>query len=146
MVSRQIVAVSFFLCGAAAQTPAPAQAPALVSSPAPVITYDRNVFDFGKIQYGQPVFHAFKVSNTGNATLHLKEVKASCGCTFTMVGKMDLEPGESTEIEAVFTPESAAGPVRKGILVVSDDPAHSKLTLHFRANVLPAPPSSKPAP
>jgi len=58
---------------------------------------------------------------------------------------MNLEPGESTEIEAAFTPESASGAVRKSIMVISDDPAHFKLTLHFRANVLPAPPSDQPA-
>ncbi len=144
VTSLQVVTISSFLCRAAAQTPAPTPAPALASSQVPVITVDQKPFDFGKIQFGQTVVHRFKVSNTGNATLHLKKVQASCGCTSTLVGKMDLEPGESTEIEAAFTPESGWGPVRKSILVVSDAPAHPTLSLHFRADVLPAPPFSKP--
>src|SRR5580704_1338302 len=147
VISLQIVAISCFLLRAAAQTPAPAPAPALVSSPAPVITFDQKFFDFGKIQHDQTVFHRYKVSNTGDATLHIKAVHANCGCTSTVVGKMDLEPGESTEIEAAFTPESAfSGAVRKTILVISDAPAHPKLTLRFAADVLPTPSTGNPAP
>jgi hypothetical protein len=142
-----IVFLSTFALRAVAQTPAPvaAQPPVVASAPAPVITYDHEAFDFGKIQFGQTVVHRFKISNTGNATLHIKEVKASCGCTSTLIGKMVLAPGESTEIEADYTPEGAEGPVRKGILVISDAPTHSKLTLRFRAYVLPNPPANPPA-
>jgi hypothetical protein len=147
VVSLPIVAISSFLLRAVPQTPALSQAPALVSSLAPVITFDQKFFDFGKIPHDQTVVHRYKVSNTGNATLHIKAVHANCGCTSTVVGKMDLEPGESTEIEAAFTPESAfSGAVRKTILVISDAPAHSELTLRFAADVLPNPSTGKPAP
>jgi hypothetical protein len=143
----QIVAIASCFLRAAAQTPVPSQAPASTSSPTPVIAIDQTFFDFGKIPHDQTVVHGFTVSNTGKATLHIKAVHANCGCTSTVVGKMDLEPGESTEIEAVFTPESAfSGAVRKTILVVSDAPAHPKLTLRFAADVLPYPSTGKPAP
>ncbi len=148
VVSLRIVAISFLLLrAAAAQTPAPAQAPTLVPPRVPVITFDQKFFDFGKILHEQTVVHRYKVSNTGNATLHIKAVHANCGCTSTVVGKMDLEPGESTEIEASFTPESDfSGAVRKTIMVVSDAPAHSTLTLRFAADVLPYPSTGKPTP
>jgi hypothetical protein len=145
VTSLQIVTISSFLFRAAAQTPAPIPTSAAASSPVPVITFDQESFDFGKIELGKTIVHRFKVSNTGNATLHIKKVQASCGCTSTLVGKMDLAPGENTEIEAAFTPESASGPVRKSIRVISDDPAHSKLTLHFRADVFLSPMSGQPA-
>jgi hypothetical protein len=148
VASLQIIAISFLFRTAAAQTPVPvpAQAPALASSQVPVITFDQKSFDFGKIQHGQTVVHHFTVSNTGNATLHIKAVHANCGCTSTVVGKMVLEPGESTEIEARYTPEDGfSGAVRKTIMVVSDAPTHSKATLRFSADVIPDPPSSKPA-
>ncbi len=123
----------------------PASAQTAASAPAPAITIDHKFFDFGKIRHDQTVSHGFEVSNTGKATLHIKEVKAICGCTSTVVGKMDLAPGESTIIEAEFTPEKDfSGAVRKAILVVCDDPAHSKLTLRFAADVLP--PSGKAVP
>jgi hypothetical protein len=102
VVSLQIIAAASFLFRAAAQMPAPASAAAVAPSLAPVITFDQNFFDFGKIKQKQTVIHGFKVSNTGNAPLHIKAVHANCGCTSTVVGKMNLEPGESTEIEAAL--------------------------------------------
>jgi hypothetical protein len=128
------------------QNHAKKEAPAPIPPDAPVITFDQTFFDFGKIPHGYKVFHRFKVSNTGKSTLHLTEVKANCGCTSTVVGKMNLEPGESTEIEAAFTPEDDfIGPVRKAIVVSSNAPAHPKLTLHFGADILPAQPTAEPA-
>jgi hypothetical protein len=113
-------------------------APAGALSLTPTITFDQLFFDFGTIQHGQTVVHTYKVSNTGGATLHIKNVKPGCHCTSMVVGKMSLEPGESTEIRASFTPPTAfSGAARKTIMVVCDDPAHSTLTLRFAANVLP---------
>src|SRR5271154_4133775 len=77
VVSLQIVAISSFLLPAAAQTPAPPQASTPASSQAPVITFDQKFFDFGKIGHDQTVVHRYKVSNTGNATLHIKAVHAN---------------------------------------------------------------------
>jgi hypothetical protein len=115
------------------------------SVPAPVITFDDTFFNFGKIPAQKSVTHAFVVVNTGKATLHIDEVKAVCGCTSTVVGKKDLEPGESTEIQTVYTPEKGfSGAARKTIMVMSNDPAHPKLTLRFAADVLPDD-SAKPA-
>src|SRR5947209_15245475 len=103
-----MAALPFIAVPAAVQS-----APAAPASPVPQITFDQTSFDFGKIQFGQTVVHRFKVSNTGHANLHIKKVQAACGCTSTLIGKMDLAPGEHTEIEAAFTPESGWGPVRK---------------------------------
>jgi hypothetical protein len=144
VTSLQVMTISSFIVRAAAQPPAPTPTAALASSPVPVITIDPKSFDFGRIQFGQTVIHRFKVSNTGQATLHIKAVHANCGCTSTLIGKLDLEPGESTEIEATFKPESSSGAVSKAILVFSDDPAHPRLTLRFKADVLPPPSSDRP--
>jgi hypothetical protein len=117
------------------------------SIPAPVITFDDMNFNFGKIPAQKSVTHAYVVVNTGKATLHIEEIKAVCGCTSTVVGKKDLEPGESTEIQAVYTPEKGfSGPARKTIMVMSNDPAHPRLTLRFAADVLPAEPVKPAAP
>jgi hypothetical protein len=146
--SLQVVAISScLLLRAAAQTPAPPAPPASTPAPVPVIAVDEKLFDFGEIRHGQTVVHGFKVSNTGQATLHIKEIHANCGCTSTLIGKMELAPGESTEIDAEFTPEKEfSGAVRKTIMVVSDAPAHSKLILRFAADVLPDPSPARPVP
>jgi hypothetical protein len=127
-------------CGAAMHSrPGAGTGPIDPSVPAPVITFDDMFFNFGKVPAQKAVTHAFVVVNTGKATLHIEEVKAVCGCTSTIVGKKDLEPGESTEIQAMYTPEKGfSGAARKTIMVMSNDPAHPRLTLRFAADVLPA--------
>jgi hypothetical protein len=119
--------------------PAPVVDP---SVPVPTITFDQTSFNFGKIPAGQTVVHTFIVMNTGRAPLQLEEVKAVCGCTSTVVGKRSLKPGETTEIQAAYTPEKGfTGAMRKTIMIVCNDPAHAKLTLRLSGTVLPASPA-----
>jgi hypothetical protein len=116
--------------------PAPVVDPTV---PVPVITFDQMSFDFGKIPAGKTVMHVFKVTNTGTAPLRLEDVKPICGCTSVVVeNQRDLKPGESTEILAAYTAEKDfTGQMRKTIMVVCNDPAHSKLTLRLAGDVLP---------
>jgi hypothetical protein len=103
---------------------------------APVITFDKTHQDFGRISPERKVSAKFKVSNTGNAYLNITQVRPSCGCTYTMLGKWSLAPGEATEIEAQFDPKGMRGLVRKSILVVCDDPKNPNLNLSLEAEVI----------
>ena len=103
---------------------------------APVITFDKTHQDFGRISPERKVSAKFKVSNTGNAYLNITQVRPSCGCTYTMLGKWSLAPGEATEIEAQFDPKGMRGLVRKSILVVCDDPKTPNLNLSLEAEVI----------
>jgi hypothetical protein len=142
LLLRRFAIAALFLaavldCPAAIHSRHPAP-PVDPNVPVPVITFDQMSFDFGKIAAEKPVVHSFIVSNTGKATLHIEEVKAICGCTSTLVGKKDLEVGETTEIQVAYTPEKGfSGAARKTIVVSSNDPARPKLTLRFAADVLP---------
>lgn len=132
---QSVLAAAVFAAGVAATT----------ASNQPVITFDAMRYDFGAIEHHHTVTHLYRVTNSGNAVLHIKDVAAVCGCTSTVIGKMELAPGEATDIQAVFTPEKRfTGAVSKTIRVRSDDPSHPTLTLRFFAKVLPddAPPPS----
>jgi hypothetical protein len=111
-----------------AQTPEPAQAP--------VITFAKTHYDFGKIAADRKVSCRYQVTNTGKAFLNITRVDASCGCTYTMLGKWSLAPGESTEVEATFNPGGFRGIVRKSLQVTSNDPANPRVTLTFEAEVI----------
>lgn len=111
-----------------AQTPVMAQAPA--------ISFDKTHHDFGRITPDRKVAAKYKVTNTGNAYLSITQVRPSCGCTYTMLGKWSLAPGESTEIEATFDPRGVKGIVRKSIEVVCNDPKTPSLSLTLEAEVV----------
>lgn len=93
--------------------------------------------DFGPLTGELEVKHRFKVTNTGNSPLQIKEAKADCGCTSTVVGKSLLAPGESGEIEAIFNTKGQRGKVAKSIRVATDDAANPVQTLTLEAEITP---------
>lgn len=105
-------------------------------APQPAISFDAMHHNFGKISPDKKVGHKFKVFNKGNAVLNITGVNPSCGCTYTAPAKWSLTPGESTEIEAIFNPTGYRGPVRKSLVVISNDPKKPSETLTFEAEVI----------
>jgi hypothetical protein len=103
---------------------------------APVISFDKVHHDFGRITPDRKVSAKYRVTNTGNAYLNITQVRPSCGCTYTMLGKWSLAPGESTEMEATFDPRGVKGMVRKSIEVVCDDPKTPTVRLTLEAEVV----------
>ncbi|HJW71625.1 MAG TPA: DUF1573 domain-containing protein [Geothrix sp.] len=110
--------------------------PAILAAQAPVIHFDKLNMDLGRITPDRKVAAKYHVTNTGNAFLSITQVRPSCGCTYTMLGKWSLAPGESTDIEATFDPKGQKGSVRKSIEVVSNDPANPNTRLTLEAEVV----------
>ncbi len=103
---------------------------------APVISFDKTHHDFGRITPDRKVAFKYHVTNTGNAYLNITQVRPSCGCTYTMLGKWSLAPGEATDIEAQFDPKGMRGGVRKSIEVVCNDPKTPAISLTLEAEVV----------
>ncbi len=102
---------------------------------APKVSFDSEVFDFGKIVIGKTVDHNYVVTNTGKSKLIIRKVKASCGCTASNAEKTELLPGESTNIKAAFNSSGRAGDQSKSITVITNDPKRSNVTLTIKGFV-----------
>lgn len=111
-------------------------AAATLMAQAPVISFDKTHYDFGRITPERKVAAKYRVTNTGNAYLNITQVRPSCGCTATVLGKWSMAPGESTDLEAMFDPKGLKGGVRKSIEVVSNDPRNPSLSLTLEAEVV----------
>jgi hypothetical protein len=107
------------------------------AQPQPRMTLDSTHHDFGKIAPNTVVSHRFKVTNTGDALLTITRLNPSCGCTSSVVGKDQLAPGESTELEVTFNSAGYSGPIKKSVEVVSNDPVQLAQTLIFSGDVAP---------
>ncbi|MBI3131507.1 MAG: DUF1573 domain-containing protein [Acidobacteria bacterium] len=92
--------------------------------------------DFGRITNTAKATHGFKITNAGDKDLLIANVRPSCGCTSTVLGKSTLAPGESTTIETTFTAGNAGGRVEKTIQVESNDPKAPTTTLILAAEVI----------
>lgn len=113
-----------------------ASAALVLTAQAPVVRFDKTHHDFGRITPDRKVAAKYRVTNAGNAYLNITQVRPSCGCTYTMLGKWSLAPGESTDIEAQFDPKGLKGGVRKSIEVVCDDPKSPAVSLTLEAEVV----------
>lgn len=111
-------------------------AAATLMAQAPVISFDKTHHDFGRITPDRKVAAKYRVTNTGNAILSITQVRPSCGCTATVLGKWSMAPGESTDLEATFDPRGMKGSVRKSIQVVSNDPKTPTVSLTLEGEVI----------
>ena len=101
----------------------------------PKISVPNDNFDFGDITEGQIVDHSFTIYNTGEKTLEIQRVRASCGCTAAKPDKDKLEPGDSTYLKVSFNSTRRMGKQRKYVYVFSNDPEVPQMRVAFTANV-----------
>ena len=65
---------------------------------APVMKFEFETHDFGKIKTGDKVSYEFKFTNTGKSPLIITSATATCGCTTPEWPKTPVQPGESGKI------------------------------------------------
>ena len=108
---------------------------AVLSAAAPLIRIDNPDYDFGVIYTGQTAEHTFIIQNIGDAPLEIQNVRSTCGCTVASIGKRNLEPRETTELNAVFDSRRYRGEIIKNIFLYSNDPENPVQKLSVRVDV-----------
>jgi len=103
---------------------------------APKIGVQQLNHDFGDINQGDVVTHAFVITNNGGDLLKINDVKASCGCTAAKPEKSELGPGESTNLSVTFNSKGRKGPQTKTVTVTTNDPEKPTITLSIKCNVV----------
>lgn len=89
---------------------------------------DPNSFDFGVVKEGDIIKHTFKLKNSEDAPINIKEVNTSCACTTPKVEKNIVMPGEEVAIEIAFNTKGYPG-IRKRQLFVHTDSKKSGLVI-----------------
>ncbi len=86
----------------------------------PVISFEKDFHDFGKLISGEQVSYAFKFKNTGKSLLVISNVSTSCGCTVSSFPKKPIKPGESATIDVSFDSEGKHGLQTKTVTVFTN--------------------------
>ncbi len=68
----------------------------------PVISFDKEVHNFGTVNEGDVVKTSFIVTNKGKSDLLILNAKATCGCTVPTWPKKPIKPGDTAEIKVKF--------------------------------------------
>lgn len=100
--------------------------------------FSEEEFDFGKINEGDIVEHVFVFTNVGSDTLKIAQVRASCGCTATLLSSNQIPPKGVGEIKTTFKSRGRAGKQKKTLTVFSNDAESPAKKLTFYAEIKPS--------
>ena len=106
-----------------------------VKKDGPSISFEKDEYDFGKIEKGNIAKYQFKFTNTGKAPLVISNVRPSCGCTTPSWSKEPVAPGGTGYIEAAYNSNSGHGTFTKSITVTTNIPDQSKV-LYIKGEVI----------
>lgn len=93
---------------------------AVNSATAPVMKFDSESHNFGKVTEGDKVVYDFKFTNAGKSPLIITDARASCGCTVPEWPHTPVKPGESASIHVVFNSTAKKGLVDKQVTVTAN--------------------------
>lgn len=103
---------------------------------APQVSVDNPEVDFGQMKQTEKFEHNFVLTNTGESTLYIRKIKASCGCTAVQPEKQQVAPGESVKIKTIFNAAGKRGNQNKNVTIITNDPKRSSLILRIKGEVL----------
>lgn len=99
-------------------------APSATLAPAQAtLQFQETIFDFGKIEAGTIVKHAYLFTNTGTQPLIIQEVIPSCRlCTQASAPRLVVQPGEQGTIRVEFNSAGRSGRQGKYVTIRSNAP------------------------
>lgn len=96
----------------------------------PVMSFDCNQHDFGRLTPGETISYSFHFKNTGNADLVISGCEASCGCTVASYPKEHIAPGEEAYVTVSFASAGKNGQQVQEVKVHSNaQPSTAKLRI-----------------
>lgn len=96
----------------------------------PVLAFDSDLHDFGRLSAGESISYSFHFRNTGNADLVISGCSATCGCTIADYPKQRIAPGGEGYITVTFKSAGKSGQQFQEVTVVSNaQPSRAKLKI-----------------
>jgi hypothetical protein len=108
---------------------------ALAATSQAALVFEKTELDLKPDLGAAKVDAVFNYENKGDAPIHIKAVKPSCGCTTAALAKNDVAPGEKGAITATFNIGDRTGVQVKTVTVETDDPKAPQTVLTFKATI-----------
>lgn len=122
------VAASLSLGVAKAQEPAPA------ATSKAEITFEKDVHDYGTVEFGGNGVCEFKFKNTGTEPLIISNARGSCGCTVPDWPRNPIAPGQSSTIKVSYDTKRP-GPINKTVTITSNSASSPNKVIRISGNV-----------
>ncbi|MGI9468053.1 MAG: DUF1573 domain-containing protein [Rubripirellula sp.] len=85
--------------------------------------------DFGTVAVAAKTEFSFPIENTSNRPIHIRTVRASCGCTTPIIESKTIAPNETSYIRARFNTDTFKGKRGANLTVVIDRPVYTEVRL-----------------
>ncbi len=82
---------------------------------------DEPHYNFGEQHTEQTIDHTFVIRNEGNATLEIRNIRSTCGCTVGEVSSRSIPPGGTSEITGRYNLQGRRGTQRSVLTVETND-------------------------
>ncbi len=86
----------------------------------PMLVFDKDLHDFGRVYEGEKVTYAFRFQNTGTGDLIIRSATGSCGCTIPEYPKEPIKPGGEGYIRVSFDSHGRVGHNEKQVTLISN--------------------------
>jgi hypothetical protein len=86
-------------------------------------------YDFGSLDIASSGSHDFVLSNCGEERLTLRVGATTCRCAMSKLEQEEIPPGGSAKVTLSWKPTEKIGTYRQSAEILTNDPAHSKVTL-----------------
>ena len=96
----------------------------------PVLEFETETHDFGRITEGEKIQYAFKFKNVGTGDLVIRSANGSCGCTVPEWPHEPVPPGGTGVINITFDSSGKHGMQHKTVTLISNTvPANTVLNI-----------------
>jgi Protein of unknown function (DUF1573) len=110
-------------------------APAVPQQAPQMIAAELRSHDFGTVARSATTEHRFPITNIYQQDMHIRSVRASCGCTTPIVETETIRPGETGSILARFNTGTFTGQRQATLTVSIDRPVYMELQLNVRGYI-----------
>ena len=91
--------------------------------------FDKQSHDFGVVARGADVRHRFKVKNIYKETIHISNVRTTCGCSSAKISKNSFVTYEEGYLEVSIDTQRFSRKKSSSVVVVFDSPQPIEVTL-----------------
>jgi Protein of unknown function (DUF1573) len=102
---------------------------------APSAVFAQVEYDFGTVEQGTAVTHAFPFRNDGDIELHIDELRSGCGCLAALADPRPVKPHAAGEVQVTLDTTALSGDQRRTVTVYSNDPKRRTVLLVLRGTV-----------
>jgi hypothetical protein len=98
---------------------------------APVMKFEKESHDFGKLAVGNKVSYDFKFTNTGKSPLIITDGFASCGCTKPTWPTTPIKPGDNGIIHVTFDSKGKSPGLQDKLITITANTAPAQNVVHL---------------